>query len=32
MNVVPPGPATRASGEEPRRTPNKNTTGHKAEH
>jgi hypothetical protein len=30
MNATPPDPATRASGKEPRRTPNKNSTGHKA--
>jgi hypothetical protein len=28
----PPDPVTRASGKEPRRTPNKNRKRHKAEH
>jgi hypothetical protein len=32
MNAAPPDQATSASGKEPRRTPNKNRTGHKAEH
>jgi hypothetical protein len=32
MNAAPPDPVTRASGREPRRTPNKNREGHKAEH
>jgi hypothetical protein len=30
MNTTPP--LTRTSGQEPRRTPNKNRTGHKADH
>jgi hypothetical protein len=32
MIATPHDPATRASGKEPRRTPNKNRTGHKAKH
>jgi hypothetical protein len=32
MNATPHDPATRTSGKEPRRTPNKNSTGRKAEH
>jgi hypothetical protein len=32
MNVTPHDPATRGSGKEPRRTPNRNRTGYKAEH
>jgi hypothetical protein len=32
MNAAPTGPVTIASGKEPRRTPNKNRKGHKAEY
>jgi hypothetical protein len=32
MNAAPTDPITRASGKESRRIPNKNRTGHKAEH
>jgi hypothetical protein len=32
MNAAPTVPVTRASGKEPRRTPNKNREGHKAEY
>jgi hypothetical protein len=32
MNAPPPDKVTRASGKEPRRTPDKNRKGHKAEH
>jgi hypothetical protein len=32
MKAAPPDPVTRASDKEPRRTPNKNGKGHKAEY
>jgi hypothetical protein len=32
INATPTRPVTRTSDEEPRKTPNKNRTGHKAEH